>query len=217
MGTNMQRQWSIFNICTCVSAPQGSSTWGRLLIECWLPHSTSLPSWPTLTPASPKTQQWGTRTTVSGGSSERSVMFGSSWFSLNSLCCLLCSGNLFVVQWDKVRLKDREAEGPFTFQAALHRNGTIVFNYRDVSYGFQLNCFLHHLYSFIYTVHERIFHLRGETILITLPLFFRSLYQWWKSIPPSIPWRWDCLMLSWHSSPPHSSQVSSLKNVHTWL
>lgn len=42
---------------------------------------------------------------------------------------------MFVVQWDKVRLKDREAEGQFTFQAALHRNGTIVFNYRDVSYG----------------------------------------------------------------------------------
>lgn len=62
------------------------------------------------------------------------------------LFCLLRSGNLFVVQWDKVRLKDREAEGPFTFQAALHKNGTIVFNYRDVSDGFQLNCLLHHLY-----------------------------------------------------------------------
>lgn len=37
-----------------------------------------------------------------------------------------------MVQWDKVRLKDREAEGTFTFQTALHRNGTIVFNYRDV-------------------------------------------------------------------------------------
>lgn len=60
--------------------------------------------------------------------------------------CLLRSGNLFVVQWDKVRLKDREAEGPFTFQAALHKNGTIVFNYRDVCDGFQLNCLLHHLY-----------------------------------------------------------------------
>lgn len=43
-----------------------------------------------------------------------------------------------MVQWDKVRLKDREAEGQFTFQAALHRNGTIVFNYRDVSYGFMV-------------------------------------------------------------------------------
>lgn len=42
-------------------------------------------------------------------------------------------GEVFVVQWDKVRLQGREAEGAFTFQAALHRNGTIVFGYRDVS------------------------------------------------------------------------------------
>lgn len=60
-----------------------------------------------------------------------------------------------MVQWDKVRLKDREAEGAFTFQAALHRNGTIVFNYRDVSYGFQINCFLHHLYSFPFLTLQR--------------------------------------------------------------
>lgn len=52
---------------------------------------------------------------------------------LNAASVRLCSGNLFVVQWDQVRLKGREDEGPFTFQAALHRNGTIVFNYRDVS------------------------------------------------------------------------------------
>lgn len=42
-------------------------------------------------------------------------------------------GEVFVVQWDKVRLQGRETEGAFTFQAALHRNGTIVFGYRDVS------------------------------------------------------------------------------------
>lgn len=42
-------------------------------------------------------------------------------------------GEVFVVQWDKVRLQGREAEGAFTFQAALHRNGTIVFGYKDVS------------------------------------------------------------------------------------
>ncbi|XP_030256024.1 plexin domain-containing protein 1-like isoform X2 [Sparus aurata] len=53
-------------------------------------------------------------------------------FSKNSTVRYSDNGNLFVVQWDKVRLKDREAEGPFTFQAALHKNGTIVFNYRDV-------------------------------------------------------------------------------------
>ncbi|KAL1264183.1 hypothetical protein QQF64_004538 [Cirrhinus molitorella] len=40
--------------------------------------------------------------------------------------------NIFVVQWDKVRLKDRETEGAFTFQAVLCHNGTIVFGYKDV-------------------------------------------------------------------------------------
>ncbi|KAM6898902.1 plexin domain-containing protein 1-like isoform 1-T1 [Lycodopsis pacificus] len=53
-------------------------------------------------------------------------------FSQNSTVRYSDNGNLFVVQWDKVHLKDREAEGPFTFQAVLGRNGTIVFNYRDV-------------------------------------------------------------------------------------
>uniref|UniRef100_A0A4W6CI72 Plexin domain containing 1 n=1 Tax=Lates calcarifer TaxID=8187 RepID=A0A4W6CI72_LATCA len=53
-------------------------------------------------------------------------------FSKNSTVRYSDNGNLFVVQWDKVRLKDREAEGAFTFQAALHKNGTIVFNYRDI-------------------------------------------------------------------------------------
>ncbi|XP_077358575.1 plexin domain-containing protein 1-like isoform X2 [Festucalex cinctus] len=53
-------------------------------------------------------------------------------FSINSTVRYSDNGHLFVVQWDKVRLKDREAEGAFTFQAALHRNGTVVFNYREV-------------------------------------------------------------------------------------
>uniref|UniRef100_A0A8C8E2C8 Plexin domain containing 1 n=1 Tax=Oryzias sinensis TaxID=183150 RepID=A0A8C8E2C8_9TELE len=52
--------------------------------------------------------------------------------STNSTVRYSDNGNLFVVQWDKVRLKDRENEGSFTFQAALHSNGTIVFNYRDI-------------------------------------------------------------------------------------
>lgn len=77
---------------------------------------------------------------VGKGSSMKSLEFGSSWVSLTGLCILLCPGNLFVVQWDKVRLKDREAAGPFTFQAALHKNGTIVFNYKDVSYVFLIRC-----------------------------------------------------------------------------
>lgn len=42
-------------------------------------------------------------------------------------------GDIFVVQWDKVRLRDRETEGAFTFQTVLCHNGTIVFGYKDVS------------------------------------------------------------------------------------
>lgn len=53
-------------------------------------------------------------------------------FSNNSTVRYSDNGNLFVVQWDNVHLKDREADGPFTFQAVLDRNGTIVFNYRDI-------------------------------------------------------------------------------------
>ncbi|XP_072312715.1 plexin domain-containing protein 1-like [Eucyclogobius newberryi] len=53
-------------------------------------------------------------------------------FSSNSTVRYSDNGNLFVVQWDKVRLKDRENEGAFTFQTVLHKNGTIVFNYREI-------------------------------------------------------------------------------------
>ncbi|XP_066521354.1 plexin domain-containing protein 1 isoform X2 [Hoplias malabaricus] len=53
-------------------------------------------------------------------------------FSKNSTVRYLDNGKVFVVQWDKVRLQGREVEGSFTFQTVLHRNGTIVFGYRDV-------------------------------------------------------------------------------------
>ncbi|KAM8888472.1 plexin domain-containing protein 1-like isoform 1-T1 [Synchiropus picturatus] len=53
-------------------------------------------------------------------------------FSKNSTVRYSDNGNLFVVQWDHVRLKDREDEGSFVFQAALHKNGTIAFNYREI-------------------------------------------------------------------------------------
>ncbi|XP_043109931.1 plexin domain-containing protein 1 isoform X1 [Puntigrus tetrazona] len=53
-------------------------------------------------------------------------------FSKNSTVKYLDNGDIFVVQWDKVRLKDRETEGAFTFQTVLCHNGTIVFSYKDV-------------------------------------------------------------------------------------
>lgn len=47
-------------------------------------------------------------------------------------CPVLTTGEVFVVQWERVRLHGREAEGAYTFQAALHLTGTITFSYRDV-------------------------------------------------------------------------------------
>ncbi|CAL8378792.1 unnamed protein product [Boreogadus saida] len=44
----------------------------------------------------------------------------------------LDNGEVFVVQWERVRLHGRESEGEFTFQAALYRSGTITFSYRDI-------------------------------------------------------------------------------------
>lgn len=58
----------------------------------------------------------------------------SSW-CLNSLneCCLP-SGEVFAVQWERVRLSGKESKGAFTFQAALHKTGTITFGYREVPF-----------------------------------------------------------------------------------
>ncbi|XP_012688862.2 plexin domain-containing protein 1 isoform X2 [Clupea harengus] len=56
-------------------------------------------------------------------------------FSKNSTVRYMDNGDVFVVQWDKVRIQGREADGPFTFQTALHSNGTIVFGFRDVPLG----------------------------------------------------------------------------------
>ncbi|CAG5897350.1 unnamed protein product [Menidia menidia] len=44
----------------------------------------------------------------------------------------LDNGEVFVVQWERVRLAGKESEGAFTFQAALSKTGTITFSYRDI-------------------------------------------------------------------------------------
>ncbi|NWI82147.1 PLDX1 protein, partial [Dryoscopus gambensis] len=41
-------------------------------------------------------------------------------------------GTAFVVQWDKVYLQGKEDMGSFTFQAALHSSGRIVFGYQEI-------------------------------------------------------------------------------------
>lgn len=55
------------------------------------------------------------------------VLFDPCWV-------FIVSGEVFVVQWEQVRLLGRESEGAFTFQAALHKTGAITFSYRDVSH-----------------------------------------------------------------------------------
>ncbi|KAI3359620.1 hypothetical protein L3Q82_014002 [Scortum barcoo] len=53
-------------------------------------------------------------------------------YSKDSTVQYLDNGEVFVVQWERVRLPGKESEGAFTFQAALYRTGTITFSYRDI-------------------------------------------------------------------------------------
>ncbi|XP_076000356.1 plexin domain-containing protein 1-like [Genypterus blacodes] len=53
-------------------------------------------------------------------------------FSKDSTVQYLDNGEVFVVQWERVRLQGKESIGAFTFQAALYKTGSITFNYRDI-------------------------------------------------------------------------------------
>uniref|UniRef100_A0A8B9GGE9 Plexin domain containing 1 n=2 Tax=Amazona TaxID=12929 RepID=A0A8B9GGE9_9PSIT len=53
-------------------------------------------------------------------------------FSRNSTVQYMDNGTAFVVQWDKVYLQGKEDMGSFTFQAALHSTGRIVFGYKEI-------------------------------------------------------------------------------------
>ncbi|XP_068606506.1 plexin domain-containing protein 1-like [Brachionichthys hirsutus] len=53
-------------------------------------------------------------------------------YSQDSTVQYLDNGELFVVQWEQVRLSGKEAEGAFTFQAALYKTGAITFSFRDI-------------------------------------------------------------------------------------
>ncbi|KAF6096253.1 plexin domain containing 1 [Phyllostomus discolor] len=53
-------------------------------------------------------------------------------YSENSTVAYFDNGTVFVVQWDRVYLQGREDRGSFTFQAALHRDGRIVFGYKEI-------------------------------------------------------------------------------------
>ncbi|GAB1296760.1 Plexin domain-containing protein 1 [Apodemus speciosus] len=53
-------------------------------------------------------------------------------YSDSSTVAYFDNGTVFVVQWDHVYLQGREDRGSFTFQAALHRDGRIVFGYKEI-------------------------------------------------------------------------------------
>ncbi|KAM6295479.1 plexin domain-containing protein 1 [Aegotheles albertisi] len=53
-------------------------------------------------------------------------------YSRDSTVQYLDNGTVFVVQWDKVYLQGKEDMGSFTFQAALHSTGRIVFGYKEI-------------------------------------------------------------------------------------
>ncbi|KAL6103166.1 plxdc1 [Pungitius sinensis] len=53
-------------------------------------------------------------------------------YSKESTVQYLDNGEVFVVQWEWVRLSGKESAGAFTFQASLYKTGTIAFGYREM-------------------------------------------------------------------------------------
>ncbi|KAM8945621.1 plexin domain-containing protein 1 [Pelodytes ibericus] len=53
-------------------------------------------------------------------------------YSSNSTISYRDNGTAFVIQWDKVHLHEKEDAGGFTFQATLHRDGRIIFGYKEI-------------------------------------------------------------------------------------
>ncbi|KAE8574955.1 hypothetical protein XENTR_v10003644 [Xenopus tropicalis] len=53
-------------------------------------------------------------------------------YSTNSTISYRDNGTSFIVQWDKVPLHEKEDAGGFTFQTALHKDGRIVFGYKEI-------------------------------------------------------------------------------------
>ncbi|CAL4127854.1 unnamed protein product, partial [Meganyctiphanes norvegica] len=78
------------------------------------------------------------------------------------------NGHNFTVQWDKVKLKDHKDAGSFTFQVTLHKNGDIVFVYKEVPVIVSLIQDKEHPVkvglSDAYIVDRTIFYVRRKTI-----------------------------------------------------
>lgn len=76
------------------------------------------------------------------------------WAFLGPRCCLItcltpvsCSGEMFVVQWEQVRLSRMQSKGGFTFQVALHKTGNITFGYREVGPAYSHSLLAHVLFK----------------------------------------------------------------------
>ncbi|KAG8180850.1 hypothetical protein JTE90_023004 [Oedothorax gibbosus] len=54
--------------------------------------------------------------------------------SKESLIKYADNGTAFTVQWENVFVQDRMKDGGFTFQTTLHKNGDVVFAYKDIPY-----------------------------------------------------------------------------------
>ncbi|XP_069093573.1 plexin domain-containing protein 1 isoform X3 [Pleurodeles waltl] len=58
-------------------------------------------------------------------------------YSKNSTVLYFDNGTIFVAQWNRVHLHGKEDAGTFTFQAVLHRDGRIIFGYKEVPISVQ--------------------------------------------------------------------------------
>ncbi|XP_061777057.1 plexin domain-containing protein 2-like isoform X1 [Nerophis ophidion] len=65
------------------------------------------------------------------------------------------NGTALVVQWTGLHLQDNVQSGTFTFQAALHSDGRIVFTYKEVTYPHLLyfeNIFIYFYFFFLFQI-----------------------------------------------------------------
>ncbi|CAB3387956.1 Hypothetical predicted protein [Cloeon dipterum] len=78
------------------------------------------------------------------------------------------NGTAFTVQWENIHLKDRAEKGAFTFQVTLHKNGNIVFVYKNIPAKITDIEDAHHPVkigiSDAYVVDKNIFFVRKKTI-----------------------------------------------------
>lgn len=102
---------------------------------------------------------------VSGQRYETIWRFNTSL--LRVLTVGLVLGEVFVVQWERVRLPGKESKGAFTFQAALYKTGRITFSYRDVRQIYHL--FFQNLITSLLTSKENA-HILFSVHQIPLPL-----------------------------------------------